>query len=98
MFLFRTIKDTLVPSKLTNDCKNKIFSNDDNSTGDEVVEHSSNIEEGGCYQCMPRCKACRLFICETKTAQSFHTDYSVSILGRIDCNTVGVCYCQENGL
>ena len=88
----KTIKDTLVPSKLTNDCKNKIFSNDDNSTGDEVVEHSSNIEEGGCYQCMPRCKACRLFICETKTAQSFHTDYSVSILGRIDCNTVGVCY------
>ena len=57
-----------------------------------MIEHSSTIEEGGCLQCVSKCKACRLFICESKTAKSFHTDYRVSILGKIDCSTVGVCY------
>ena len=86
----KTIKDTLVPSRLSNDRSIDFFG--DTNTSDNVVEHSSTIEEGGCFPCVSKCKACRLFICESKTAKSFHTDYTVNILGRIDCNTVGVCY------
>ncbi|KAL5258256.1 hypothetical protein ACHWQZ_G013033 [Mnemiopsis leidyi] len=86
----KTIKETLVPSRLNDDRNIDFFG--DTDTSDNVVEHSSTIEEEGCFQCVSKCKACRLFICESKTAKSFHTDYTVSILGRIDCNTVGVCY------
>ena len=33
-----------------------------------------------------------MYIRESKTAQSFHTDYTVNIQDRLDCNTEGVCY------
>lgn len=61
-------------------------------THDPVVEPTGNIEESGCFHCKPVCKACKLFIQESKTAQSFHADYIVNIKGRIDCNVEGVCY------
>ena len=92
----KTLKETLVPSKLSND---RLHNNDNlvNSVNvpvsvDNVVEPSGSMEEGGCFHCNSKCKACRLFICESKTAQSFHTEYIVNITGRLDCNTVGVCY------
>ena len=91
----KTIKETLVPSKLTNDRKNGLNSAnlDDNMiTQEDVVTLSDESEEEGCYHCKVRCKTCKLFLCETKTAQSYHTDFKVNIQGRIDCNTVGVCY------
>ena len=90
----KTIKESLVPSKLSNDCKRCIWSINDNSEiSNNVVEpSSSNVGEEGCFQCTSKCKACRLFIRESKTAKSFHTEYTVNILGRIDCNSVGVCY------
>ena len=86
----KTIKETLVPSKLSNDRNIRV--NDDNVIICDTVAELSGNEEGGCYHCSSGCKACRLFISETKTAHSFQTDYIVNIHGRLDCNTVGVCY------
>ena len=66
---------------------------DNAQTHDPVVlEPSGHIEGSGCSQCKPLCKACKLFIQESKTAQSVHADYIVNIKGRIDCNIEGVCY------
>ena len=53
---------------------------------------TNTTDGGGCYHCDSRCKACRLFICESKTAQSYHSGFTVNIKGRLDCNTIGVCY------
>ena len=89
----KTIKETLVPSKLSEDRK---YHEDSNvmalNSTTENVALPTNIEEGGCYHCNSRCKACRLYICESKTAQSYHSGYTVNIIGQLDCNTVGVCY------
>ena len=89
----KTIKETLVPSKLSEDRK---YHEDSNvmalNSTTENVALPTNIEEGGCYHCNSRCKACRLYICESKTAQGYHSGYTVNIIGQLDCNTVGVCY------
>ena len=95
-----TIKETLVPSKLRED-SNPRSSRDFLST--EVSETLGNVivrdppqkvdeEEGGCFHCKSRCKACRLFILETKTAKSFHSDFIVNIKGKLSCDSVGVIY------
>ena len=58
-----------------------------------VAPPSSNInEEKGCYHCESKCKACLQFVCSTKTAKSYHSDYIVNISSRITCDTPGVCY------
>ena len=57
-----------------------------------MVLSSNNTEEEGCYHCASACKACRLFIINSKTARSFHAEYTVNIKGKLDCNTPGVCY------
>ena len=58
-----------------------------------VAPPSKNInEEIGCYHCEPKCKACLQFLCCTKTAKSYHSDYIVNISSRITCDTPGVCY------
>ena len=90
----KTIKETLVPSKLLEDCKTSEDSNviSLNSGSTENVALPTSTEEGGCYHCNSRCKACRLYICESKTAQSYHSGFTVNIRGQLDCNTVGVCY------
>ena len=56
------------------------------------MELSGSSKDSGCFHCESLCKACKLFIKASKTAQSFHTDYIVNIKGKIDCNVEGVCY------
>ena len=90
----RNIKETLVPSKLSNDCKkvNSILNNSSDSLAINPVVEPNRDSEDGCYHCQSGCKACKLFIVQTKTATSFHAGYTVTIQGKLDCNTVGVCY------
>ena len=90
----KTIKETLVPSKLSDDRKSNEVKNENqvNTIPEIVAVPTSTEDEGGCYHCDSRCKACRLFICESKTAQSYHSGFTVNIKGRLDCNTIGVCY------
>ena len=89
----KTLKETLVPSKLSNDCLSRdVLIDVIPENINNVVEPSGSTTEGGCFHCKSRCKACKLFICETKTAQSFHTEYKVNITERLDYNTIGVCY------
>ena len=49
-------------------------------------------EDNGCWHCKPKCKACKLFIKESKTAKSFHSDFIVNIQGKLTCDTLGVIY------
>ena len=86
------MKETLVPSKLRNTIKDNSTDNVVNTESDGMISPSTSIDEEGCYHCTSACKACRLFISVSKTARSFHADYTVNIRGRLDCNTPGVCY------
>ena len=95
----KTIKDILVHSRLHEDKKpfwksSSLMSTQNNpNISKTAVDAPPPIDgDNGCYRCESGCKVCDLYIKETHTAQSFHSDFVVNIQGKLTCGTIGVIY------
>ncbi len=76
----KTLKRILAPSKLYP----IIQTDEDNTPPDNDLY--------GCFKCSKNCKMCRLFLIETKTFTSYHTDQIFKIKHTLSCESTWFIY------